>query len=157
MSHRSAPDSGAGSYARGDALELLADGGNAHFVEPQPAPQGVVMGQQAFDLAPERQWIGQIHDADGAPPNLVLVGGADAPPGSAHARKHIGGFANRVELLVQRQALQQLLLLAKTGRRRDTHLLQIESFLAIVVMEAVLGIVRNASLFTVNQIHLVDL
>ena len=90
-------------YARGDALELLADRGDGHFLESQPASQGVVMGQQALDLAPERQRIGQIHDADGAPTDLVLIGGADAAPGGADARERIRGFANRVDFLVQRQ------------------------------------------------------
>ena len=84
------------------------------------------MGQQAFDLAPERQRIGQIHDADGAPADLVLVGGADAAPGGADARKHIGGFANRVEFLVQRQDQRRVLGDAQ-ALRRDVDPLPLEA------------------------------
>src|SRR5919204_454479 len=80
-------------------------------VEPTAAPRPTGHGaefapafpEQAPDLAPERQRIGQIHDADGAPTDLVLIGRADAAPGGADAREHIRGFANRVEFLVQRQ------------------------------------------------------
>src|SRR5262249_51520418 len=89
--------------ARRDALELLAPGAYADLFEPEPAPQRVVVGQEALDLAPERQRVGEIHDADRAPADLVLVGRADAPPGRAYARERTGGFTDRVEFLVQRQ------------------------------------------------------
>jgi hypothetical protein len=61
------------------------------------------MGQQPLDLAPERERIGEVHHPDRAPAHLVLVGRTDAAPGGAHTGECICGFANGVELLVQRQ------------------------------------------------------
>ncbi len=61
------------------------------------------MGQQPLDLAPERQWIRQVHDPDCAPSNFVLVGRPDAASRAADARQRIRGFAHGIKLLVQRQ------------------------------------------------------
>ena len=75
------------------------------------------MRQQPLDLAPERQRIGEVHDPDCTPAHLVLVGRADAAPRGADAREHVGGFANRVELLVQRQDQRGILGDAQALRR----------------------------------------
>ena len=49
----------------------------------EPAPQRVVMHQQAIDLGAERAEILQVLRADRPAPDLVLVGRADAAPGGA--------------------------------------------------------------------------
>ena len=83
------------------------------------------MGQQPLDLAPERQRVGEVHDPDGAPADLVLVGRTDAAPRRADAREHVRGFADRVELLVQRQDQRGVLGDAQAFRR-DVDALPIE-------------------------------
>ena len=41
------------------------------------------MAKDALDLRLEARQVLQIHDADGAPADLVLIGGADAALGGA--------------------------------------------------------------------------
>ena len=79
------------------------DGVDPHFLKSEAAAQGIVMDQESLDLAPERHGIGEVVDPDGAPADLVLVSRANAATGGADPRKRVGGFANGVELLVQRQ------------------------------------------------------
>ena len=67
------------------------------------------MRQQALDLAVERRAVGEIHQPDGAPSDLVLVGGTDAAPRRADAERRVCGFADRVELAVQRQDQRRVL------------------------------------------------
>ena len=74
-----------------------------HRGQSKPSAQGVVVGQQPLDLAPERQRIRQVHDPDCAPSNLVLVGRPDAASRAADAGQRIRGFAHGIKLLVQRQ------------------------------------------------------
>src|SRR6185312_16719030 len=45
--------------------------------------QRVVMQQEMIELLGEAVGIGEIADADRAPPDLVLIGGADAAAGGA--------------------------------------------------------------------------
>ena len=49
----------------------------------EPAAQRVVVHEDAIDLRPERRQVAQILHADGAAPDLVLVGGPDAAAGGA--------------------------------------------------------------------------
>ena len=61
------------------------------------------MGEQALDLGGKRLQVGEIDEADGAPADLVLIGGADAALGGADAGRCAGGLAERVEFAMQRQ------------------------------------------------------
>ena len=47
--------------------------------------------------------VGEIHEADRAPPRLVLVGRADAALGGADLGAGAAAFAQRVELAVERE------------------------------------------------------
>ena len=49
----------------------------------EPAAQRIVMGEDALDLRLQARQILQVHDADGAPPDLVLIGRTDAALGGA--------------------------------------------------------------------------
>ena len=60
------------------------------------------MRQQAVDLGAQRVEIGEIHQADRAAADLVLIGRADAALGGADARCD-GILADRFEFAVQRQ------------------------------------------------------
>ena len=69
----------------------------------EPAPQRVVVHQQAVDLGAQRAEVLQVLRADGAAPDLVLVGRADAAPGGADLALAGRALAHLVELAVQRQ------------------------------------------------------
>ena len=69
----------------------------------EPAAQRVVVHEDAVDLGPERGQVAQILHADGAPADLVLVGGPDAAAGGADLVGAGGVLADDVELAVQRQ------------------------------------------------------
>ena len=69
----------------------------------EAAAQRIVMRQQAVDLVRQRVEIGEIHQADGAAADLVLIGGPDAAAGGADRGDGVGGFAQRIELAMQRQ------------------------------------------------------
>ena len=87
---------------------------------PKPAPQRIVVRQQPLDLAVERRQVGEVHQADRAAADLVLIGRADAAPGGADAPLPDGGLAHRVEFLVQRQDQRDVLGDAQiVGRDRD--------------------------------------
>jgi hypothetical protein len=60
------------------------------------------MRQQAVDLVRQRVEIGEVHQPDRAAADLVLVSRADAAPGGAD-HVAVAGFADRVEVAVQRQ------------------------------------------------------
>jgi hypothetical protein len=61
------------------------------------------MRQQPVDLVRQGVEIGEVHQADGAAADLILVGRANATAGGADRGRRIGGFAMRVEFAVQRQ------------------------------------------------------
>ena len=63
----------------------------------------------------ERSEVGEIHQADRAAANLVLVGRTDAALGGADARG--AGFADRLEFAVQRQDQRDVLGNAQIVRR----------------------------------------
>ena len=75
------------------------------------------MRQEAVDLVRQRVEIGEVHQPDRAAADLVLVSRADAAPGGAYAREHVGGFTDRIELLVQRQDQRGILGDAQALRR----------------------------------------
>jgi hypothetical protein len=86
------------------------------------AAQGIVMRKQPVDLSPQRRQIRQIHEADGAAADLVLVGRADAALGRADAGCGILGLAQGLELAVQRQYQNCILGDAQRRRRHDDAL-----------------------------------
>ena len=67
------------------------------------------MRQQAVDLVRQRVEIGEVHQADGAAADLVLIGRADAAAGGADRGGRVGGFAQRIEFAVQRQDQRDVL------------------------------------------------
>ena len=73
------------------------------LLQIEPAAQRVVMRQQAVDLVRQGVEIGEIHQADGAAADLVLIGRADAAPRGADRGSRVGGFAQRIEFAMQRQ------------------------------------------------------
>src|SRR5581483_2639462 len=88
---------------RRDLAELPAQLVGRDFRLAEPSPQGVVMGEDALDLGLERRQVLQVHDADRAPPDLVLIGRADAALGGADLAVAGGRLAQGIELAVQRQ------------------------------------------------------
>ena len=93
-----------GQDVRRDVLQLGADRLRLDLFEAEAPAQGVVMGEQALDLGVERREIGEVHDADGAAADLVLIGGADAALGRADLGPGGGGILpQRVEFAMQRQ------------------------------------------------------
>ena len=93
-----------GQDVRRDLFELGANGFRLDLFEPEATAQRVVMGQQPLDLAVERGQVGEVHDADGAAADLVLIGGADAALGRADLGALGGGvLAQGVEFAMQRQ------------------------------------------------------
>ena len=81
----------------------------SNLLQIEAAAQRVVVRQQAVDLVRQRVEVGQIHQADGAAADLVLIGGADAAAGGADRGAGVGGFAQRVELAMQRQDQRDVL------------------------------------------------
>ena len=75
------------------------------------------MRQEPLDLAVEHLQIGQIHQADGATADFVLVGRADAATGGADRALARSPFARDVEFLVQRQDQRRVLGDAQIVRR----------------------------------------
>ncbi len=70
----------------------------------EPAAQRVVVRSEAFDFPGHGFGIGEVRDADGAPPDFVFVGWADAAaPWCRSAPAPAALFARGVEVLVKRQ------------------------------------------------------
>ena len=67
------------------------------------------MRQQPLDLVRQGVEIGEVHQADGAAADLVLIGRADAAAGGADRGAGVGGFAQRIELAVQGQDQRDVL------------------------------------------------
>ncbi len=88
------------SFRIGPALE---------FGQVEAAAQRVVMRQQAVDLVGQRVGIGEIHQPDGAAADLVFIGRADAALGGADGVDRVAGFAQRIEITVQRQDQRDVL------------------------------------------------
>ena len=81
--------------------QFLQDALAVDLFEIEPAAQRVVMRQQAVDLVRQRVEIGEVHQADGAAADLVLIGRADAAAGGADRGDRVGGFAQGIELAMQ--------------------------------------------------------
>ena len=73
------------------------------FGLPEATAQRVVMHQQPVDLGPEVVQVLEILHADGAAPDLVLVGRPMPRPGGADLLAAGGLLAQLIELAVQRQ------------------------------------------------------
>ena len=69
----------------------------------QTAPQGVVMHQNTIDFAAERFEVLQILHPDSASPNLVFIRRPNAAPRRADLTGTGCGFAQLIELAMQRQ------------------------------------------------------
>ncbi len=61
------------------------------------------MRQQAVDLVRQRVEVGEVHQADGAAANLVLIGRPNAAPRGADRGHRVAGFAQRIEFAMQGQ------------------------------------------------------
>ena len=114
-----------GQHPRRDALQRLAHGSTPDRGKSETASQRVVVRQQPLDLAPERQQIGQVHDADSAPSHLVLISRTDAPSRGADAGERVRRIRGRIELLMQRQDQRGVLRDAQAFGR-DLHPLRLE-------------------------------
>ena len=89
---------------RSDGQKLLADGLGARGGQPHATTQRMMVGQQTLDLVVERIGLGEVHEPDRSPRNLVLVGRADAAFGRADLRSAgAPRFSLGVEFAVQRQ------------------------------------------------------
>ena len=74
------------------------------------AAQRIVVRQQAIDLAVEHLQVGEIHQADGAPADLVFVGRADAAAGGADGALAAMAFSRATSSsLMQRQDQRRVL------------------------------------------------
>ena len=60
------------------------------LLQAEAAAQRVVVRQQAVDLVRQGVEVGQIHQADGAAADLVLIGRADAAAGGADRGAGVG-------------------------------------------------------------------
>ncbi len=79
------------------------------------------MRQQTLDLVRQGLRVGEVHQADGAAANLVLIGGANAALGGADRSRLVGILAHGIELAMQRQDQGDILSDAQIVRRdRDT-------------------------------------
>ena len=84
------------------------------------------MGEQPLDLGRQRRQIGEIHEADGAPADFVLVSGPDAALGGADAGRRIVGLAHRLQLAMQRQDQRRVFGDAQiVGGHRDALFLEL--------------------------------
>ena len=106
-----------GSTLRRDRREIVVDRLAGDLGQADAAAQRVVMRQQPVDLGAERRQVGQIHEADGAAADLVLVGRADAALGGADAGRELPILADRLELAMQRQDQRRVLGDAQIVRR----------------------------------------
>ena len=93
-----------GQHLRRRRHQFVLDRRRRRRRQAHAAPQRLVMGEQARDLAVERFGLGEIHQPNGAPADLVFVGRADAALGGAdlHAAE-VRRFAKRVEFPMQRE------------------------------------------------------
>ena len=93
-----------------DRDQFGANGGAARRRQPETPAQGIMMGEQAIDLVVERIRIGEVHQPDRPPRDLVLVGRADAALGGADlGPAGVPRFAMGVEFAMQRQDQRDVL------------------------------------------------
>jgi hypothetical protein len=109
-------------HQRRSALEFAAHLLGVDLIEVKSTAQRIVMREKSLDLAIERRAVGQIHQADGAAPDFVFVGGADAASRRADGQRGVGGFADRIEFAVQRQNERSVLGDAQIVRRHGNPL-----------------------------------
>ena len=97
--------------------ELVADRRRGDHLDAEPAAQRIVVGEEPLDLAVKGGEVRKVHEANGAPADLVLIGRANATAGGADARERIRGLARRIEFLMQGQDQRGVLGDAQRGRR----------------------------------------
>ncbi len=88
---------------RRDLGELCAELVGGDFGLAQASAQRIVVGEDAIDLGLEARQVLQVHDADRASADLVLIGRPDAALGRADAASAGRGLAQSVELAVERK------------------------------------------------------
>ena len=89
---------------RRDGEQLVAQARRLDLRQAETAPQRIVMRQRPRDLVVERIGFGEVHEADRAAPDLVLVGGADPALRRADFRPAARRLlAMRVEFAMQRK------------------------------------------------------
>ena len=94
------------------------------------AAQRVMMGKQPVDLGAKRRQIGEIHEADSAAADFILIGWADAALGRADAGCRIFGLAHRLKLAMQWQDQDRILSDAQTvWAHRNALLLERGNFI----------------------------
>ena len=101
---------------RRDRREIFVDRRAVELLEIEPAAQRVVMRQQPLDLWRQRRQIGEVHEADGAAADFVLVGRPDAALGGADAGRRIR-LAHGFQFAMQRQDQRRVLGDAQIVRR----------------------------------------
>ncbi len=89
--------------ARCDRFQLLGQGRHIDRRQAKAGSQGVVMGQQAIDLAFQGIEIGQISYADSAAAHLVFIGRTDTATCGADLAGAGRGFTGDIKLGVDRQ------------------------------------------------------
>ena len=92
-----------GQHTRRDAGERVIERVQRDFLDAQAPPQRVVMGQRALQLGSQRLQVLQVHHADRAAPNLVLIGRADAALRRADGVDAGRRLAQAIQLAMERQ------------------------------------------------------
>ena len=90
-------------HLRRDFEQRVAQRHRVDLFQFEPAPQRIVVRQQAADFPVERFGIAQIAHADRAASDLVFIRGADAATRRADTPRAGGAFAGDVQFRVQRQ------------------------------------------------------
>ena len=94
---------GIGQDLRRDLEQLRAQLGPVHRLGAEALAERVVVGEQPVEARVERRFVGEVGDADRAPPDLVLIGRSNATAGGADLGLASRLLANQVEILMQRQ------------------------------------------------------
>ncbi len=91
--------------------------------QAQAAPQRIVMREHARDLVVEQIRLGEIHEANRAAADLVLIGGSDAALRRADLGAAARVLAMRVKLSVQRKDQRRVFRDLEIHRRNGDALL----------------------------------
>ena len=115
---------------RRDLGELVAEIVGRDLGLAEAAAERIMMGEDALDLGFQARQVLQIHHADGAPADLVLIGRADAALGRPDTSLSGRCLTQRVELAVERQDQRRVLGDAQiVARDADAELLDLGDLL----------------------------
>ena len=92
-----------GQHGRGHIGQLLLQFRGIHRRHTKAGAQGIVMGEQAFELRAYFIQMRQIDDAQRPAAHLVFIGRADATPCGADLAGAHRIFPQRIQIAVQRQ------------------------------------------------------